>query len=483
MNTTNNEHFILLHSATENEYSNGFIAIAFNSLLSISCGSIAHPHEDFLQCLSLHFPDSLSISKVTCTPQNSSYTSNLQSETRNPRFRKPTTPKPIVIITPLEEVHIQDSIYRAKEHGLEMRVRRRGHDYEGLSYLSYQGPLALVDLINFRSIAADVENGTARVQAGAAIGELYYRIAEKSRTLGFTAVVCITVGVGGHFTGGAYSMISRKHGSAADNIIHARLVDVNGKILDRNLMGEDFFWAIRGGGAASFGLVLAWQIKLNKRALDANASKFVYRWQHVADKIDENLMIRLHLLKVNSGTYGKTTSLAVFKSLFLGIADELVVVMQESFPELGLVRADCTEMFESVLYFAGLLHFLVTRKAKSDYVTEPISEIVFKQIWKKIIGLKVDLFQLICVPFGGSLNQIPESETPFPHNIHYLSNWEEEGPNAERKHLRLIRIFYNFMAPYVSKNPRTAYFHYRDLDLGMNSRSYEQASIWGHKYF
>jgi hypothetical protein len=47
-----------------------------------------------------------------------------------------------------------------------------------------------------------------------------------------------------------------------------------------------------------------------------------------------------------------------------------------------------------------------------------------------------------------------------------------------------IRNLYNFMAPYVSKLPRTAYVNYRDLDLGMNNKgSSEDASVWGSKYF
>lgn len=43
------------------------------------------------------------------------------------------------------------------------------------------------------------------------------------------------------------------------------------------------------------------------------------------------------------------------------------------------------------------------------------------------------------------------------------------------------------MTPYVSNNPREAYINYRDLDIGKNKKfgntSYEQATIWGTKYF
>lgn len=142
-----------------------------------------------------------------------------------------------------------------------MRIQIGGHDYEGLSYTS-ESPFFVVDMRNFRSITIDVEKSTAWVQAGATLGELYYSIAEKSRTLAFLAGVCPTVGVGGHFSGRGYGMLSRKHGIAIDHIIDARLVDVNGQILDQESMGEDLFWAIRGGGGASFGVIIEWKIKL-----------------------------------------------------------------------------------------------------------------------------------------------------------------------------------------------------------------------------
>ncbi|KAL8538566.1 hypothetical protein ACS0TY_000545 [Phlomoides rotata] len=43
------------------------------------------------------------------------------------------------------------------------------------------------------------------------------------------------------------------------------------------------------------------------------------------------------------------------------------------------------------------------------------------------------------------------------------------------------------MTSYVAKSPRAAYFNYRDLDIGRNniigSTSYNEASVWGFKYF
>lgn len=478
--------------------------------------------ENFLQCLSLQFPNSSSITNVTYTQQNSSYESVLEAAIRNRRFNTPSTPKPIVIVTPLLESHIQATIHCSKEHGMNFRIRSGGHDYEGLSYVSSETPFVILDLVNFRSVEIDVGNGTAWVQSGATIGELYNTISKASSTLGYTAGVWSTVGVGGHFSGGGYGWLTRKYGLASDNVIDARLIDVNGRILDRKSMGEDLFWAIRGGGGASLGVILAWKINLVSvpetvtvfrvpRTLEQNATSLVHRWQYVADKMDENLTVRIFLRRVNSSQGGNGTTVeAAFTSLYLGGIDTLLPLMQQSFPELGLVRENCTEMswIQSVLNFGGFsinqsVDVLLNRssvvdnlyfKGKSDFVTEPISLSGIEMILTRFNEQpQLESSEVSFNPYGGRMSEISVSETPFPYrngttyNLHYSVSWQEEGTSALNRHMNWIRDFYGFMAPYVTQNPRSAYLNYRDLDIGVNnggnSTSYEQASVWGLKYF
>ncbi|KAL0305406.1 UNVERIFIED_CONTAM: Berberine bridge enzyme-like 15 [Sesamum radiatum] len=410
----------------------------------------------------------------------------------------------------------QAAVICAKELGIQLRVRSGGHDYEGLSYRSETDePFIILDLSKLRSVTVDMQGNSAWAQAGATIGELYYRISQKSKTHGFPAGLCPSLGIGGHITGGAYGPMMRKYGLGADNVIDARIVDASGRILDRQSMGEDLFWAIRGGGGASFGIILAWKVRLVPvpatvtvftvpKTLEQGATKILYKWQQVADKIDEDLFIRVIIQVAAGAQKGEKTVQTLYNALFLGRADRLLQVMEERFPELGLTRKDCTEMswIQSVLYIAGypsntppevLLQgkslFKNYFKAKSDFVKEPIPENGLEGLWKRL--MEEDSPLMIFNPYGGMMSRISESEIPFPHRagvifkIQYLTLWNDDKPESAAKHIDWIRRLYSYMASYASMFPREAYVNYRDLDLGMNRNgtSFIQASSWGSRYF
>ncbi|PSS28922.1 Berberine bridge enzyme-like [Actinidia chinensis var. chinensis] len=478
-----------------------------------SANSDAPNTNTFLQCLSLNSHSSLPISSLIFTPTNSSYPSVLQSYIRNLRFNSSTTPKPSFIITPTHISHIQASIICSKIHGLQIRIRSGGHDYDGLSYTSDQ-PFAILDMFRLRSIVFDSENATVWIDSGATLGQLYYQIAKQSKFHGFPAGVCPTVGVGGHFSGGGYGNLMRKYGLSVDNVVDAIMVDASGNVLDRETMGEDLFWAIRGGGGASFGVIVSWKINLvivPKRVsvfrlqmtLEQGVTDIVYKWQLVANEIDDELFIRVVVLP--SINEGQMTIKAKFVALFLGNAQRLFDLVNEKFPELGLQREECLEMswVESVLFWANYANgtsadVLLDRmpqsekflKKKSDYVQIPISKDDLEGIWKKMMELEKPAMTFN--PYGGRMSEILESETPFPHRagnvfkIQYSVTWKEGGDEAAHTNLNRIRKLYDYMTPYVSNSPRASYLNYRDVDLGVNqmgSASYSEARIWGNKYF
>ncbi|XP_024633244.2 berberine bridge enzyme-like 8 [Medicago truncatula] len=491
-------------------------------LLFLSClASATNSHQNtFIHCLVNHSQPSHPITSSIFTPNNSSFSSVLNDYVRNLRFNTSTTRKPYLIITALHVSHIQASIICAKQHNLQMKIRSGGHDYEGVSYVA-EVPFFILDMFNLRSIQVDVENETAWVQTGAQLGELYYRINEKSKVHGFPAGVCPTVGVGGHLSGGGYGNMMRKYGLSVDNIIDAQIIDVNGRLLDRKSMGEDLFWAIKGGGGASFGVVLSYKIKLVnvpkivtvfqiRKTLDQNASDIVYNWQHVAPTIDNDLFIRLIIDVVNvtqNGTKnGAKTIRATFISLFLGDSKTLVSLMNEKFPQLGLKESDCieTSWLQSVLFWTNIdittpVEILLNRKPqslvnylkrKSDYVKKPISRKGLEGIWKKMIKLEDAI--LYFNPYGGKMAEISSTDTPFPHRagnlwkVQYQANWNKAGKDVADHYIGLTRKLHRYMTPFVSKNPREAFFNYKDLDLGINhngKNSYAEGRVYGVEYF
>ncbi|PHU26527.1 hypothetical protein BC332_04859 [Capsicum chinense] len=271
----------------------------------------------------------------------------------------------------------------------------------------------MLDLSNLNEIKIDLNEETAWVQAGATLGELYYAIAKRSKVHGFPGGVCFTVGTGGLISGGGLGALMRKFGLAADNVVDARVMDVNGNILDRE-MNEDLFWAVRGGGGASFGVILSWKLKLVR--------------------VPEKLLIQ------NGGVERQVE--LFFQSQYLRPVDELIPLLRQYFPEFNLERNDCFQenttagavkrcyelsWIQSAFYFyfrkiTSPLEVLLDKtiptqkhyyKGTSDFVKTPIPESGWEMIERTFLEEAGP--PMILEPLGGKMNEISESETPFPH--------------------------------------------------------------------
>lgn len=361
------------------------------------------------------------------------------------------------------------------------------------------GPFVMLDLAKFSSIDVNIADNNAWIQAGAILVDVYNNITHKSATKSFPAGWCPTVGIGGHVAGGGIGSLMRKYGLASDNILDARMVDSNGRVLDRRTMDEDLFWAIRGGGAASFGVVLSYKIRLVyvppkvtifsiNKTIEQGATELVSKWQRVAAEIDRNLYIRLILQGVGSGA--NRTVQATFDAIYQGTPMELLPLLEEAFPELGVKRPDCREVsYNEALQFYGEFISILSDlkppfKSKADFVKSSIPINAFQGIWdllkKDVIGI------LFMEPLGGKMGEIPESETPFPHRRGNLYIIQYTVIILLESDADWINRMYSYMTPYVSKSPRAAYLNFRDLDLGRtgkNSRYLQARSSWGSKYF
>jgi hypothetical protein len=128
-------------------------------------------------------------------------------------------------------------------------------------------------------------------------------------------------------------------------------------------------------------------------------------------------------------------------------------------------------------------------EGKCDLIREPIPIKGWEAMWQMFF--KNDLSEnFVMNPYGGIMDEFSESEVPYPNRKGTLFMILERvfmdlnTPQQTRdKRIQWIRDFYKFLTPYASKNPRRAYVNYNDLDLGVGSRTYEEASIWGRRYF
>ncbi|XP_004292414.1 PREDICTED: reticuline oxidase-like isoform X1 [Fragaria vesca subsp. vesca] len=500
----------------------------FFTFMCILLPSLAEPTDEITSCLTLH-----NINNFTTFPNtendSDSYFKLLNFSIQNLRFAEPTVPKPIAIILPESVEQIINSVYCSREVFLAIRVRCGGHSYEGTSSVAADGaPFVIIDMMNLNTVSVDLETEMAWVEGGATLGETYHAIAKASSVHGFSAGSCPTVGAGGHIAGGGFGLLSRKYGLAADNVVDALLIDADGRLLDRRGMGEDVFWAIRGGGGGVWGIVYAWKIQLlrvpqtvtvfvaSRAGNKSHVANLVDKWQHVAPYLEDDFYISCF---VGAGlpeakTSGTTGISATFKGFYLGPRSSAMSTLDQVFPDIGIVKEDCKEMswIESTVFFSGLGNgssvsdlrnrYLENKgffKAKSDYVRTAISHAG--------IRAAVEILEeepkgyIILDPYGGIMHRISSESIAFPHRkgnlftIQYLVEWKEEENYKRNEYVGWIRRLYNSMTPYVSWGPRTAYINYIDLDLGVmrlvetrvptekDKDAVEIARVWGEKYF
>jgi FAD/FMN-containing dehydrogenase len=135
----------------------------------------------------------------------------------------------------------------AKE-GLHVSLRSGGHCFAGRS--STTG--VVIDVSGMDDVS--VSDGTVTVGAGARLADVYDALAAHGRTI---AAGCgPTVGIAGLTLGGGLGILGRSHGLTADQLVAARAVLADGRIIDCDEhRHEDLFWALRGAGGGQFAAV------------------------------------------------------------------------------------------------------------------------------------------------------------------------------------------------------------------------------------
>jgi hypothetical protein len=189
---------------------------------------------------------------------------------------------------------VQIAIGFASKHDLFLTVKNTGHDHLGRS--SGDGSFAIWTH-NMRGrewhnqfIPKDATSSVSGVPAVTLqAGEEWldvYRAADAQDVI-IAGGSAISVGVaGGYLLGGGHSPFSYYYGLAADNLLEMEIVTPCGKhVVLNEYTDPEYFWAVRGGGGNSWGVVMSVTYKTHPKPshiqvafLQANMStKAAYR--------------------------------------------------------------------------------------------------------------------------------------------------------------------------------------------------------------
>ena len=102
---------------------------------------------------------------------------------------------------------------------------------------------------------------------------------------------CTTVGVGGHVTGGGFGSFSKRYGLAAASLLEAEVVTADGRVRIVNRAKEpDLFWALKGGGGGTFGIVTRFTVATHE--LPSNFGAAVWSVHATSDEAYRHLLQR-----------------------------------------------------------------------------------------------------------------------------------------------------------------------------------------------
>ena len=152
----------------------------------------------------------------------------------------------------------------AREHKLRLVVKGAGHSYQGTSdapdsllvWTRHMQDVTMHDSFVPKGCEGKIKPQPAvSVGAGQIWGHTYNDVTTKGGRY-VQGGGCLTVGVAGLVSSGGFGSWSKRFGTAAGNLLEAEVVTADGKARTVNACNDpDLFWALKGGGGGSFGVV------------------------------------------------------------------------------------------------------------------------------------------------------------------------------------------------------------------------------------
>ena len=149
----------------------------------------------------------------------------------------------------------------ARTHRLRLAVKGGGHSYQGTSnapdsLLVWTRAMNRIELHDafVGQGCSDRPQPAVSLGSGAVWLHAYDAVSKAGRYV--QGGGCTTVGVAGLIQSGGFGTFSKRYGLAAAGLIEAEVVTADGTVRIANACtNADLFWALKGGGGGSFGIV------------------------------------------------------------------------------------------------------------------------------------------------------------------------------------------------------------------------------------
>jgi FAD/FMN-containing dehydrogenase len=175
-----------------------------------------------------------------------------------------TSAPSVYAVTAEQTSDVVAAVNFAREHHLRLVVKGGGHSYQGTSS-SADSLLVwtrrMDDVVLHDAFVPEGAAGRLAAQPAVSVGAgaIWGRVYQAVTTEGGRYVQgggCTTVGVAGLVQSGGFGSFSKRFGLAAAGLLEAEVVTADGTVRIANpFIHPDLFWALRGGGGGSYGVV------------------------------------------------------------------------------------------------------------------------------------------------------------------------------------------------------------------------------------